>query len=149
METSRPRSKSRELKVGVRCWVECGGHVLLGRGRAELLAGIERCRSIAAAARAMGMSYRRAWLLVRSMNDAAGEPVVATASGGLRGGGAELTQRGRDVLDIFQRLDGELRQAAASSLDQITTRQSSASGLPHHVGPASRQAAVRRARKRR
>ena len=60
--------------MGFRLWVERAGRSLLGPGRVELLERIDRERSISAAARGMKMSYRRAWLLVRGMNEAAGEP---------------------------------------------------------------------------
>src|SRR6516165_3458846 len=65
----------RDWTVGVRIWVERDGQAVLGHGRLELLEEIERSRSISAAARRMRMSYRRAWLLVRDINSAAGEPL--------------------------------------------------------------------------
>jgi molybdate transport system regulatory protein len=78
----------------VRVWVERDGRKVLGRGRVELLRLIDRRRSISAAAREMGMSYRRAWGLVRDMNEAAGGPLVAVTTGGPGGGGAALTPGG-------------------------------------------------------
>src|ERR671936_193437 len=75
----------------VRVWVERDGRKVLGRGRVELLSLIDRHRSISAAARAMHMSNRRAWGLVRDMNAAAGEPLVEVSAGGPGGGGAALT----------------------------------------------------------
>ena len=74
--------------VGLRVWVERAGRAVLGEGRLELLEGIQRHRSISAAGRATGIPYRRAWELVQGMNEAAGEPLVATATGGVHGGGA-------------------------------------------------------------
>src|SRR5262249_46631030 len=88
--------------VGVRVWVESAGKALLGKGRLELLEEIERWRSISAAARQMNMSYRRAWLLVQSMNEAAGEPLVEAVTGGKEGGGVRLTPRGRLAMTVFR-----------------------------------------------
>jgi molybdate transport system regulatory protein len=64
------------------------GAPAMGPGKAELIARIGQTGSISAAARAMGMSYRRAWQLVEALNKAYREPVIATAIGGRRGGGA-------------------------------------------------------------
>ena len=97
-------SQTGEWTVGVRLWVERGGRALLGPGRVELLEGIDRWHSISAAARAMKMSYRRAWLLVQSMNEAAGEPLVEAAVGGSQGGGARLTPLGRWAAAAFRDL---------------------------------------------
>jgi molybdenum ABC transporter molybdate-binding protein len=105
--------------VGVRAWVERHGQVILGKGRHELLETISRTRSISAAARHMGMSYRRAWLLVRGINEAAGEPLVETATGGHQGGGAFLTPRGRAAVAIFGELQEQLNQTGAALLPRL------------------------------
>jgi molybdate transport system substrate-binding protein len=102
--------------VGLRVWVERAGRAVLGKGRLELLEGIGRWHSISAAARQMGMSYRRAWLLVQSMNEAAGTPLVLAATGGRHGGGAHLTLVGEQAVAIFRGLEEELRQTAAALL---------------------------------
>jgi molybdenum ABC transporter molybdate-binding protein len=105
--------------VGLRVWVERGGQAILGRGRLELLQGIDRCRSISAAARLLGMSYRRAWELVQSMNESAGEPLVTAATGGTGGGGAELTPLGQWAVRLFRELQTHLEQAAAGLLPAL------------------------------
>jgi molybdenum ABC transporter molybdate-binding protein len=102
--------------VGVRLWVERGGEAILGPGRLELLEAIERCGSISAAARAVGMSYRRAWLLVDSSNRAAGEPLVCARTGGREGGGTELTSHGRSAVAAYRELQARLQRSAASPL---------------------------------
>jgi molybdate transport system regulatory protein len=61
----------------------------------------------------MNMSYRRAWSLVRDMNEAAGEPLVEVATGGSGGGGATLTPRGREAIALYQRIAERLARAAA------------------------------------
>jgi molybdenum ABC transporter molybdate-binding protein len=105
--------------VGVRVWVERAGRAILGEGRLELLEGIQRHRSISAAARHMGMSYRRAWTLVQDINAAAGEPLVVAATGGLQGGGAQLTPLGLWAVAVFRELQGQLRGAAAGLLSRL------------------------------
>src|SRR5581483_7055043 len=82
----------------------------------ELLEWIDRCQSISAAARQLGISYRHAWVTVQAVNAAAGEPLVAAATGGRRGGGARLTPHGRLAVERFRRLRDELHQAAAALL---------------------------------
>jgi molybdate transport system regulatory protein len=96
----------------VRVWVERDGRKVLGPGRVELLGLIDRHRSIAAAAKRMGMSYRRAWGLVRDMNEAAGEPLVAVTTGGPGGGGATLTPRGQEAVALYRRIADRLARAA-------------------------------------
>jgi molybdate transport system regulatory protein len=71
----------------------------IGPGKAALLESIRDTGSISAAARDMGMSYKRAWLLLDSMNQAFTEPVVTAAPGGAGGGGAALTAFGAEVLE--------------------------------------------------
>jgi molybdenum ABC transporter molybdate-binding protein len=109
----------RDWRVGARVWVECAGRAILGKGRLELLAGIDRHRSISAAAREMKMSYRHAWLMVQSINNAAGEPLVNTATGGRRGGGAQLTPLGRWAVEVFQEVQARLQQTVAAILPRI------------------------------
>jgi molybdenum ABC transporter molybdate-binding protein len=105
--------------VDLRAWVERDGRVILGKGRLELLEGIDRWRSISAAARQLGMSYRRAWLLVQSINEAAGEPLVEAATGGRQGGGAALTPRGRAAVAVFRELQEQLHQTATGLLPRL------------------------------
>ncbi|QEL17252.1 winged helix-turn-helix domain-containing protein [Limnoglobus roseus] len=97
----------------VRVWVERDGEKVLGPGRVELLGHIDHHHSISAAAKQMGMSYRRAWTLVKSMNDAAGEPLVELTTGGTGGGGAVVTARGREAIALYQKLVAKLAEAAA------------------------------------
>src|SRR5215470_9370951 len=79
-----------------------GSEIALGPGKADLLRAIEDTGSISAAARRMGMSYRRAWLLVRTMNTCFAEPLVEAEKGGRTGGGAAITPAGREVLEAYQ-----------------------------------------------
>jgi molybdate transport system regulatory protein len=88
-----------------------GSAIAMGPGKADLLAAIEKEGSISAAARAMGMSYRRAWLLADTMNQCFCEALVHAAPGGSRGGGARLTPFGRDVLARYRRMETKAQTA--------------------------------------
>ena len=81
-----------------------GEDIAIGPGKAELLEMIAVTGSIAAAGRAMGMSYKRAWLLVETMNDCFRSPLVAASRGRSGKGGAELTDTGKAVLAAYRRL---------------------------------------------
>src|SRR5581483_792638 len=105
--------------VGVRVWVERQGEAILGEGRLELLEWIDRCHSISAAARQLGMSYRHAWVTVQAINRAAGVPLVTAATGGSHGGGARLTPQGRHAVILFRRLRDRLHQSAAALLPSL------------------------------
>jgi molybdate transport system regulatory protein len=91
----------------------CGAEAAMGPGKAALLDAIARAGSISAAGRAMGMSYRRAWLLVDSMNRCFTEPLVAATAGGGRDKGARLTEAGRAALAAYRRLEADLAAAGA------------------------------------
>jgi molybdate transport system regulatory protein len=88
-----------------RIWLTLNGKPLLGKGRMELLNGIEATGSISKAAKAMKMSYKAAWDAVDAMNNALGTPVVESASGGAKGGGSQLTQVGKRLIAEYQALD--------------------------------------------
>jgi molybdate transport system regulatory protein len=91
----------------------------IGPGKAELVERIADTGSISAAARAMGMSYRRAWQLVEAMNRACREPVVVTAIGGKRGGGAEVTPFGRQLVRRFRAMERKASAAIAADLKRF------------------------------
>ncbi|XSG83603.1 MAG: winged helix-turn-helix domain-containing protein [Methyloligella sp. ZOD6] len=82
-----------------------GDGLVLGPGKIELLEAIDRTGSISAAGRAMGMSYRRAWLLVDALNRMFAKPLVLKSTGGARGGGAEVTDEGRAVVSAYRRAE--------------------------------------------
>lgn len=89
-----------------------GGEIAIGPGKAQLLEAIAREGSISAAGRALEMSYRRAWLLVDTMNRCWSGPLVETNAGGRRGGGAALTPLGETVLARYRALERRLALAA-------------------------------------
>lgn len=92
----------------------------LGPGRAELMERIARTGSISAAAREMGMSYRRAWLLVEATNSAFVEPLVTTNTGGSGGGGAQLTEFGMSMLARYRAMELKAAQALAGDFAEFS-----------------------------
>jgi len=91
----------------------------IGPGKIALLEAIRSTGSISAAARALGMSYRRAWLLVEEINCALREPAVRTETGGLRGGGAVVTPTGERVVGLYRAIESQARAAAAGEFRAI------------------------------
>ena len=94
----------------------------VGPGKAALLEGIRDTGSISAAARDMGMSYKRAWLLLDSMNQAFTESVVTAAPGGTHGGGASLTAFGAELLERYRRLEKTAGQLAGDDMAALARR---------------------------
>lgn len=88
----------------------------MGPGKAELIERIAQTGSISAAARAMRMSYRRAWQLVEALNSDYRQPVVSTAIGGTRGGGARVTPFGRRLVAEFRAMEEKASAAIAADL---------------------------------
>jgi molybdate transport system regulatory protein len=93
--------------------------VRLGPGKADLLEGIAATGSIAAAGRRMGMSYKRAWMLVETLNEGFNAPLVETAKGGKAGGGAVLTALGEKTLAAYRRMEALSAKAAARDLKAL------------------------------
>ena len=92
----------------------------IGPGRARLIARIDATGSISAAARERGMSYRRAWQLVEAINSSFYQPVVITAVGGKRGGGASVTPFGRQILASYQRMEDKASAAITHDLKEFS-----------------------------
>jgi molybdate transport system regulatory protein len=93
------------LQVRAKAWITAGGETFLAYGRIELLEKIRESGSISAAARSIGMSYRRAWWHIETMNRLAKTPVVETAVGGKGGGGTRLTPEGEEAVRLYRELD--------------------------------------------
>lgn len=97
------------------------GHKL-GPGKVRLLEAVRDTGSISAAARALGMAYRHAWVLVDELNRCFDEPVVAASIGGRAGGGAELTPWGAELVRRFHRIEQSSRGAIARELAALERR---------------------------
>lgn len=105
--------------LAIRLRLVLGPDVAIGPGKADLLEGIRETGSIAAAGRRMGMSYRRAWLLVEAMNRCFRSPLVETAKGGEKGGGARLTPTGEKVLARFRRIETKAMAATRGDREAL------------------------------
>ncbi len=92
---------------------------MIGPGKAELLERIDRTGSIAAAGREMGMSYKRAWMLVGTLNAMFADALVDSTRGGPGVGGAVLTENGRRVLTLYRAVDAAAAEAGADQLAQL------------------------------
>jgi molybdate transport system regulatory protein len=99
--------------------VDLGGERAIGPGKIRLLEAIRDAGSITKAGIALGMSYRRAWLLVDDMNNCFREPVVAAQAGGSHGGGAALTPFGRRLIDQYRAIEAEAHIATALRLREL------------------------------
>ena len=93
------------LNIKGRVWIYTEEGSFLGQGRVELLRRIGEHGSISKAAKAMKMSYKKAWTLVNSMNEQAKEPLVIVFTGGKNGGGSFLSKRGKEYLNLFEELN--------------------------------------------
>lgn len=105
--------KARLISKGLRAF---------GPGKADLLEKIASEGSISRAAKAMDMSYSRAWQLVDAMNSAFRKPLVESSAGGKRGGGAVLTRHGEEVLDLYRRFEQRLSEDAAAFFPEFEKR---------------------------
>ena len=93
--------------------------IAIGPGKAQLLALIDECGSMAQAARRLGMSYQRAWTLVNAMNQHFVAPLVAKRRGGGQARGAQLTPLGREVLQLYRQIESEAARAIAPHLTRM------------------------------
>jgi molybdate transport system regulatory protein len=94
----------------------------VGPGRADLLEGIAATGSIAAAGKALGMSYKRAWSLVQALNEGFGRPLVETSRGGAGQGGASLTADGQFVLERYRAMQDATRKAIAGDVSAVAKK---------------------------
>jgi molybdate transport system regulatory protein len=104
------------MHLFIRC---IDGEVQLGPGKIRLLELIESYGSISEAARAMDMSYRRAWLLVADLNQNFREPVTSTQTGGKGGGHAKLTDFGRALIARYRAIERDATAAVSDQLDAL------------------------------
>jgi molybdate transport system regulatory protein len=105
--------------VGTRLRIVLEPDVAIGPGKADILEAIRETGSIAAAGRRMGMSYKRAWLLVETMNACFKSPLVEASRGGRARGGATLTPDGERVLDCYRRMEALTGKAIAKELTKL------------------------------
>ncbi len=114
------------LKITAR--LRCGDDFAIGPGKATVLEAIAAHGSISAAGRALGMSYRRVWMLVDSMNRCWDVPLVDASAGGRSG--SRLTERGREVLDLYRAMEARMLAAAMADDFAMLVKHLRATPLP-------------------
>ena len=110
---------TKTYRLNGRLWLETEEGRFLGIGRLELLERIAELGSFSKAAQAMGMSYKRAWDLVSSMNAQAATPLVSTQTGGTKGGGAVVTEAGQAAIVSFQELQARFQAFMALETQRL------------------------------
>ena len=119
---------SPESDTRLRMRILFGDSAMLGPGKADLLELIRDTGSIAAAGRAMSMSYKRAWYLVKSINISFGKPLVVMQKGGRSGGSAVLTPLGKEVLMRYRRMEKLTAKAIDGEIKALKTALNQKSG---------------------
>jgi molybdate transport system regulatory protein len=99
--------------------IQCGEDIALGPGKADLLQHLSETGSIAEAARRIGMSYMRAWTLLKTMERCFKQPLVKAGRGGRKGGGATLTATGVKALALYQQMDEECLRASQPAWQEL------------------------------
>ncbi len=94
-----------DYKIKSRIWIESDSNVLLGEGRVKLLKAIDKTGSLSKAAKTLNLSYKKAWHLIDSVNKTAKKPVTINSIGGKGGGGAELTDYGKSLINAFDEIN--------------------------------------------
>lgn len=119
MPARTPRAAAPRPLARFRLRVTSGETIYVGPGKVALLEAIRDTRSITAAAKSMGMSYRRAWLLVDELNRSLASAAVATAIGGEHGGGSSLTALGLELVDVYRRIEATATRACAADIGRL------------------------------
>ena len=91
-----------KYKIKSRIWIEADDNVLLGEGRVRLLKAIDKTGSLSKAAKSLQISYKKAWTLIDAVNKSSKKPVTVTSIGGKGGGGAVLTEYGKNLILAFE-----------------------------------------------
>ena len=111
-------------QISVRVRIYFAAERAIGPGRIELLEGVQRTGSLAQAARGMHMSYRRAWLLMRSLNESVANPVSVAAKGGRHGGGARLTPAGKALIRAYRGFEARVTRESRRRFVRFAPRHS-------------------------
>ena len=106
------------MEIKAKLWIENKGEVVLGGGKAALLLAVDRFGSIQRAADEFGMSYRHAWGALKKIEQRAGFKIVDTKLGGLDGGGARLTPKGKAFVDRVDFLLSDLQKVMEKRFKQ-------------------------------
>lgn len=109
------------VHVQFRLRITKGDEIAVGPGKIALLEAVAATGSITAAARQLGMSYRRAWLLLDTMNRCFSKPLTDAEAGGQRGGGTALTPLGAQVVQRYRRIEAAATRAGAADIRALLT----------------------------
>lgn len=115
--SAAPDAQRPALKLRMR--VSVGELIAVGPGKIALLEALVQTQSITQAAKALGMSYRRAWMLVDELNRALKEPAVATAVGGTHGGGSVVTETGLQLIALYRGIESQAQKAAQADIKRL------------------------------
>jgi molybdate transport system regulatory protein len=113
-----PRRASPSVLI-IRPRLQLGAEASIGPGKIELLRKIGAMQSISAAAREMDMTYKRAWMLIDTLNKGIGKPVVVSSRGGKGGGGAQLTPLGEALIRSYDVLEARIRDITGDELAEL------------------------------
>ncbi|HKQ12259.1 MAG TPA: hypothetical protein VJT80_02430 [Steroidobacteraceae bacterium] len=120
----------------IRVRIDLSPDSALGPGKISLLEHIESSGSLSKAARELGMSYRRAWLLLDDINGMFNDPATTASVGGSGGGGARLTDLGREIVKAYREIEDAAEKAASARIAWLAscrrkaTRRSATSKRP-------------------
>lgn len=115
----RAKLAQTQPMLRLRMRVTAGEHIAVGPGKIALLEAIASTGSLTAAAQSLEMSYRRAWLLLNDLNNALREPAVVSAKGGVSGGGSELTDVGRQLIELYRGIEKRAEAACADDIRRL------------------------------
>jgi molybdate transport system regulatory protein len=124
--------------------VDFGADRALGPGKVRLLEAIRDTGSISQGGRALGMSYRRAWLLVDDLNHCFRDTVIDTQPGGAHGGGATLTAFGRQLIRDYRAIEAAAAAAVEQRLNKLERRLRLSGGASSKLQKTSIRASSRR-----
>lgn len=114
--------ESNKVVAQFRLRIKYGEEIAIGPGKIAILEAIAETGSISAAGRKLGMSYRRAWLLVDQMNQYFKDPVVHAATGGAQGGGTALTATGTEVIRLYRTIEQQSQTHSALLLEALADK---------------------------
>jgi len=116
---SRKKSVQRQTWLRPRLRVMLRSQIALGPGRVELLELIHKTGSLRAAAQRMGVSYMRAWKLVKDTNNCFDRPLVEVSRGGKSGGGTKLTKAGRMSIALYRQMEKQCHKAVKATWSDL------------------------------
>jgi molybdate transport system regulatory protein len=134
--------------------VELGSGHALGPGKVRLLETIAKTGSISQAGRALGMSYRKAWLLADDLNNCFCDPVISTQLGGVDGGGATLTPFGWNLIECYRAIENDAMNATREGLNDLKVALKAPGRPPRskrssHMSSSKREPTASRSSRRR